>query len=253
MASQVADPGLREFFDSIPAFRLPPSYPGTEVTSVAGKIEGCLFPGEEVYLAYLAMSCTGEGVIVEIGSYLGRSAVSLGLGSLQGSRTMVFTYDHFLGDPFMEVSPSQFATLQRNIQSSGVASIVIPSNVPSSEAAKSFSDPIELLFVDANHAFEEVENDFNLWSPKVIVGGTVAFHDTFDPVMQGLRFDGPLRVIQKYCKSPEWTIVGRFQSITVVRKNGMPKKQTQAPEKQVMSKSVQKRIAAQKGKKVTKK
>lgn len=238
---------LNAFSETIPVLKLDLDYSGTELENITSKIDGCLFPGEEVFLAQLAKSCTGKGVIVEIGSYLGRSGVSLGLGSMQGSRTMVFTFDHFEGDPFMKVSIDQFETLKRNVTRAGVDSIVLTSTDPSDKAVRNFSDPIELLFIDANHTFEEVEQDYLSWSPKVISGGCIAFHDTFDPVMGGLRFDGPLRVIQKHCVSPEWKIVGRFQSITVVKKNGVPLKKVKSPEPQVMSKSVQKRLKIQKG------
>ena len=238
---------LKAFSESIPVLKLDPEFSGAEIETITSKIDGCLFPGEEVFLAQLAKSCTGSGVIVEIGSYLGRSGVSLGLGSMQGSRTMVFTFDHFEGDPFMKVSIDQFETLKRNIEKSGVDSIVLTSTDPSNKAVQNFSDPIELLFIDANHTFEDVEMDYLTWSPKVVSRGLIAFHDTFDPVMGGLRFDGPLKVIQKYCKLPEWTIVGRFQSITVVKRNGIPLKQVKTPDSTVQSKSVQKRHKIQKG------
>jgi hypothetical protein len=237
---------LISFSETIPVLELDTSPWKIDVENITSKIDGCLFPGEEFFLAQLAKSCIGKGVIVEIGSYLGRSGVSLGLGSLQGSRTMVFTFDHFEGDPFMAVTLDQFEILKRNVAKSGVDSIVLTSIESSDRAALNFSDPIELLFIDANHTFEAVEDDYLTWSPKVMSGGLVAFHDTYDPVMQGLRFDGPLRVIQKYCLSPEWKIVGRFQSITVVKKNGLPMKKVKVTEP-VMSKSVQKRHKIQKG------
>jgi predicted O-methyltransferase YrrM len=234
---------LARFSESIPSLKLDPDHPGVEIENATAKIDGCLFPGEEIYLAQLAKNCSGKGVIVEIGSYLGRSTVSLGLGSMQGSRTMIFTYDHFMGDPYMDVTLQQYELLKNNILQAGVETIVITSTKPSNVAVKDFKDPIELLFIDADHTFEAVENDYLLWSPKVISGGFVAFHDTFDPVMGGLRFTGPLRVIQKYCVAPEWKIVGRFQAITVVQKTEMvPLK---PPE--FASKSQMKRIKAQKG------
>lgn len=241
-AFDTVDESLARFSETIPTIK--PSF-DFDVEGVATKIDGCLFRGEENYLAELARSCSGKGVIVEIGSYLGRSTVSLGLGSMQGSGTMVFTYDHFQGDPYMEVSLQQYELLKNNILQAGVDTIVLTSNKPSDVAVKDFKDPIELLFIDADHTFESVENDYLLWSPKVISGGFIAFHDTFDPVMGGLRFTGPLRVIQKYCTAPEWKIVGRFQAITVVQKNEMvPLK---PPE--FASKSQMKRITTMKRKK----
>jgi cephalosporin hydroxylase len=37
---------------------------------------------------------------------------------------------------------------------------------------------IDFLFIDGDHTYEGVRADFDLWSPLVRPGGTVAFHDT---------------------------------------------------------------------------
>jgi len=47
----------------------------------------------------------------------------------------------------------------------------------SADLAPSFDRPIDLLFIDANHAYEAVKQDWELWSPKVRDGGSIAMHD----------------------------------------------------------------------------
>jgi cephalosporin hydroxylase len=37
--------------------------------------------------------------------------------------------------------------------------------------------PVEFLFIDGDHEYEGVKRDFELWSPLVAPGGTIAFHD----------------------------------------------------------------------------
>jgi predicted O-methyltransferase YrrM len=37
--------------------------------------------------------------------------------------------------------------------------------------------PLDLLFIDGDHAYESVRRDYELYAPLVRVGGTVAFHD----------------------------------------------------------------------------
>ena len=39
------------------------------------------------------------------------------------------------------------------------------------------SEPLDYLFIDADHTYEGVKRDFQLYSPLVRKGGTVAFHD----------------------------------------------------------------------------
>jgi predicted O-methyltransferase YrrM len=47
----------------------------------------------------------------------------------------------------------------------------------SADVAPSFDRPIDLLFIDANHSYEGVKQDWDLWSPKVRDGGRIAMHD----------------------------------------------------------------------------
>lgn len=46
------------------------------------------------------------------------------------------------------------------------------------EKFKALDVKFNLLFIDADHSYEGVSNDFKLWSPMLNVGGLVALHDT---------------------------------------------------------------------------
>ena len=48
----------------------------------------------------------------------------------------------------------------------------------SSDAAKEFEqESVDLVFIDANHSYESVKNDIDLWLPKVKQGGVLSGHD----------------------------------------------------------------------------
>jgi len=52
----------------------------------------------------------------------------------------------------------------------------------SAEAAKQFADEeLDFVYIDANHTYEGLRDDLQLWVPKVRKGGMVAGHD-FDPL-----------------------------------------------------------------------
>jgi MMP 1-O-methyltransferase len=133
--------------------------------------------GETLYR--LAERCTGRGVIVEIGSWRGKSTTCLGLGSKAGRGVHVYAVDRH--------TDGTFPDWQRNVEAAGIADLVTPIKGLSQEVAAEFDQPIELLFIDGAHQYELVRQDFERWVPKVVDGGYVALHDT-------LGFEGPSRV-----------------------------------------------------------
>jgi predicted O-methyltransferase YrrM len=135
--------------------------------------------GETLYR--LAKECTGRGVIVEIGSWRGKSTTCLALGSMAGNGVRVYAVDRH--------QPGTFADWERNVESAGIADLVTPIKGLSQELAAGFDEPIELLFIDGAHEYELVKQDFDRWVPKVVDDGVVALHDT-------TTFEGVKRVAE---------------------------------------------------------
>jgi hypothetical protein len=51
----------------------------------------------------------------------------------------------------------------------------------SHEAVLDFADgSLDWIYIDANHAYEAVKGDLEIWYPKVRSGGTISGHDYFD-------------------------------------------------------------------------
>jgi predicted O-methyltransferase YrrM len=136
--------------------------------------------GETLYR--LAKACTGRGVIVEIGSWRGKSTTCLGLGSKAGHQVPIYAVD-----PHAEHT---FDDFQRHMEEAGLTDLVTPVPGRSQQLAEGFDQPIELLFIDGAHQYELVQQDFDRWVPKVVEGGVVAMHDT-------TWFEGPKRVADK--------------------------------------------------------
>lgn len=135
---------------------------------IAG-VPGWLTDEEGEALYELARACTGKGVIVEIGSFKGKSTVCLGLGSQAGASVPIYAID-----PHQE----RFPEFKTNVERAGIAELVRPVPALSQPAADDFDESIELLFVDGSHEYDLVLGDFEKWVPKVVEGGWVAFHDT---------------------------------------------------------------------------
>jgi predicted O-methyltransferase YrrM len=143
-------------------------------------VPGWLSDEEGEALFELAQECTGKGVIVEIGSWKGKSTICLGRGSRAGNGVRIFAVD-----PHAEYRHGEF---RENLERAGIADLVTAVQGLSQQVADDFHEPIELLFVDGSHEEAEVREDFEKWVPKVVERGIVAFHDT-------TWHDGPRKVV----------------------------------------------------------
>jgi MMP 1-O-methyltransferase len=177
----------------------------SRVKPLIADIPGWLTDEEGEALYELARTCRGEGVIVEIGSWKGKSTVCLGLGSQAGSSVPVYAID-----PHADY---RFGDFKTNVERAGIAELVRPIASLSQPAADGFDERIELLFVDGSHEYDLVLEDFEKWVPKVVDGGWVGFHDT-------TWTRGPRKVVgEAIYRSKRFTDV-RFVvgSLTVARK-----------------------------------
>ena len=177
------------------------------VKPLIADIPGWLTDEEGEALYELARRCRGNGVIVEIGSWKGKSTVCLGLGSRAGEAVPVYAIDPH--------ADHRFGDFKTNVERAGISELVRPIASLSQAAADGFDEPIELLFVDGSHEYDLVLEDFEKWVPKVVDGGWVAFHDT-------TWTDGPRKVVgQAIYRSRRFKDV-RFVvgSTTVARKVG---------------------------------
>lgn len=186
-----------------------------EIKNLADKLDGWLTDREGELLYNLAKNCTGEGVIVEIGSWKGKSTIWLAKGSKRGNNVKIYAIDPHTGasehkERYGEVWT--FDEFKENIKNTNVDDIVIPIVKTSAEAAKKFDEPVELIFIDGAHEYELVKLDFELWFPKVIDGGIMAFHDT-------RRRRGPAKVVEELVyKSKNFKNVRFVDTITFAEK-----------------------------------
>ncbi len=75
--------------------------------------------------------------------------------------------------------------------------------------------PVHLLFVDGAHDYAAVKSDIRRWTPSVVTGGTVAFHD-YD---NGLPFTAGVRpAVDELMDGDAWSVVGRVDSIKAFQK-----------------------------------
>ena len=181
----------------------------------SSEIEGWLGENEAKLLYELARKCTGKGVVVEIGSWKGKSTIHLAKGSKAGKNIRVYAVDPHTGSRIQKEKFGKlwtFDEFKNNIKTAGLLDIITPIVKTSEEAAKEFKEPVELVFIDADHDYDMVKLDFELWYPKLVDGGIIVLHDTNN-------WPGPKKVAEEFIyKSNNFKNIRIVDSITYAEK-----------------------------------
>jgi predicted O-methyltransferase YrrM len=183
-----------------------------DVRPQAAAVEGWLSDAQGCALFRCAAAAAGKGVIVEIGSWKGRSTVWLAAGA-RISDTRVYAVDPHRGsreDPQADTLPEFKANLERL----ALTRYVEPLVMTSAEAARVVEGPIALLFIDGDHSVEAVRRDAALWLPKLVDGGIVMFHD-----VGAAGYAGPRDVFRRsVCWSKGFHRIRRVGSMAMARR-----------------------------------
>lgn len=143
-------------------------------------IEGYMKRGELEFLDATARSLPAGAVIVEVGSWKGRSTVVLCEAARKTGAT-VWAVDHFSGDAELRDEhgtierDSVRAEFDRNTRGYECLRVLEADSV---SAADHFDDgSVDWVFIDADHSYRAVVADIAAWSPKVKRGGLISGHD----------------------------------------------------------------------------
>ncbi|HEY9696885.1 MAG TPA: FkbM family methyltransferase [Trichocoleus sp.] len=157
-----------------------------EIREAVESVDGFLIPGQEEYLFNKVRSLSNDAVIVEIGSFRGRSTVAIGYACL-GTRRKIYCIDTWRKTTWEGHSndcPEEdfFPIWQQNIEKNGLGEYVIPLRGYSHEILSQWCEivgqiPIDFIFIDGSHEYHNVVKDFELSFPLVSMGGWMAFHD----------------------------------------------------------------------------
>jgi predicted O-methyltransferase YrrM len=179
---------------------MPPDMP-RELLQAARDAKGFMPDDEGLFLFDRAVEAAREGVLLEVGTYCGKSAIYLGAAArLTG--TTVFTVDHHRGseenqagwehhDPtLVDADLGLMDTLpvfRRTIADARLEEEVVAIVGRSATVARSWSTPLALLFIDGGHGEEPAHTDYESWAPLVMPGGLLLIHDVFPDPKDGGR------------------------------------------------------------------
>lgn len=186
-----------------------------KLQELTNPVEGFLGRGEGEVLYHLA--CKSNGKIVELGSWKGKSTIWLGKGSEAGGKHPIYAIDPHAGTEEHRPDGKQlwtFRAFQQNISHANIADYVIPIVKPPLEGIKDVPGRVSLVFIDGTHDYEELKADFDHWLPKLTIGGTIAFHDSFGSGVPAVR----RLVHDEIFKSPLFRNVRYINGITYATK-----------------------------------
>jgi len=143
----------------------------------------------------LALSMKAS-VCVEIGSAAGQSACYVGLALKQMGQGRLYAIDPHTVTAWNDPrAVDSFEMMQGNLRMFKVEDYVEIIRDYSQNAAKNWTLPIDLLFIDGDHTYEGVKHDWEAFSPHVKPFGVVVFHDTaWDLDVGPLPDDNPMGV-----------------------------------------------------------
>lgn len=155
-------------------------------------IIGHLSPNEAQLLYNLAAAVPSDGVIVEIGSYQGKSTVCLGLGAKEvGARVYAIDpHDDVQENESTHYGMENHAALLRNLLEYEIAETVRVVAMPSELIIEGWGNSIDLLWIDGSHEYSDVNYDLFAWEWYLTDHGKIAIHDSsghFPGVTQALE------------------------------------------------------------------
>jgi len=174
-------------------------------------------PGQASTLYDAAVGCPDHGVIVEIGSFQGRSTIVL--ASAAPPDVVVIAIDPHAGndrgpqeiDGFEDAAADDHATFVANLERAGVAERVRHLRMFSDAALGEVTVAIDVLYIDGAHRYAPARADIRDWGARVSDGGTMLVHDSFSSL--GVT----IAILRELLVGSRFRYVGRSRSMTIYR------------------------------------
>ncbi|MCB9880132.1 MAG: class I SAM-dependent methyltransferase [Planctomycetes bacterium] len=189
-------------------------------------IDGWLTVDEAIALYELGRALPDDHPrAVEIGSWQGKSTVCIAAGMRDKQQPVLTCIDPFdasgdaasadvYGDRADRLGGPLRRAFEQNLIDAAVREVVEVRQGFSHDQAQHVDGSLDLVFLDGDHGYDAVRQDFLDWGPKVRAGGYLAMHDVVHPV-----HEGPRRVVEELiANDPRWVEQRYVDSMFVARK-----------------------------------
>jgi hypothetical protein len=183
-----------------------------DIWEKARDVPGYIGEREFKALGMLAVSAPPGGVVVEIGSFKGKSTLALAsLAAHYGADRVISIDPHdapSVTDPMLGAQMSSFDDFLATIEKAKLAPYVEVHRATSRAVAMGWNRPIRFLWIDGDHTYAGAKLDFDLYRQHLVEGAIVAVHDTLH------EFEGPIRVfVEEILSSDQFGPAGFLHTI----------------------------------------
>jgi predicted O-methyltransferase YrrM len=187
------------------------------VMDTVAEVDGWMTPGQASTLYDAAMRCPDGGLIVEIGSFRGRSTIVLASAAAPGVE--IIAIDPHAGndrgpqefDGFEAEAATDHEIFLANLANAGVADRVTHLRMFSDAALGEIDEPVDVLYIDGAHRYAPALADIRKYGERVVDGGTMLIHDSFSSIgVTGA-------IMRELVVGGRFRYVGRSRSMTIYR------------------------------------
>lgn len=190
-------------------------------------VKGFLAADEGAALYNYAQQYASLGPCLEVGSYCGKSTVYLGT-ACKASGTQVYAIDHHRGSEEHQLGEEYhdselfddaaqlmdtFREFRNSMRRANLEEHVVPIVATSVSAARFWSTPLSMVFIDGGHSMEAAMADYRSWAGHIAPGGILAIHDLFPNPEEGGQ--APITIFRLARDS------GLFEEVEVVNTLGI--------------------------------
>ncbi|MDJ0533868.1 MAG: class I SAM-dependent methyltransferase [Xenococcaceae cyanobacterium MO_207.B15] len=162
---------------------------------------------EKMFLYEEALAHVKLGKFLEIGSYLGSSAIILAEALRQKSHSIkpeLYCIDTWKNHAMSEGSKDTYETFKENTKH--LSEIIKCIRGKTDEIEISFDGLFDLIYIDADHSYEACLHDVKKFSPLVREGGCLILDDH-------ISFTGVTKVVGELLASGEWYVGASYNNI----------------------------------------
>ncbi len=186
-----------------------------DVLAKIANVEGWLTTEQARCLYRQATALKNDALIVEIGSFRGRSLIVLGCAA--PTTAQLVSIDPHMGS---DRGPQEIAANRTigdedhnvfwaNLAKAGLAERINHIRKKSNDATNDIDGKIHLLYIDGAHRFKLARGDIKDWGNRVTSGGVMLIHDAFSSV--GVT----AALVTSTFVSSRWRYEGRYGSLAL--------------------------------------